>query len=135
MLERSLHRSHHLRQFKSSITERLRNFRAIFLNDEFSVDVDEAGDLRAGDGSGGLLAAEEDLYRLWTLLLEMPVSRLDLPESAYANALKLLSVLAELPYARPINLADRLGRNSLAIELLRQSDSEHVPKDPIPISL
>lgn len=111
------------------------DFRAIFLNDPFNVDVDEVGDLRAGDGSGELLAAEEDLYRLWTLLLEMPVSRLDLPESAYANALKLLSVLAELPYARPINLADRTGRNSLAIELLRQSDSEQVPKDPTAVSL
>ncbi|MEX0943643.1 MAG: macro domain-containing protein [Pseudomonadales bacterium] len=110
-------------------------FKAIFLNDPFSVDVDEAGDLRAGDGAGELLAAEEDLYRLWALLLEMPVSRLDLPDSAYEHALKLLSVLAELPYARPINLADRSGRNSLAIELFRQSDSEQVPRERIPISL
>lgn len=125
--------------FKNDLRNLVRSrdgkFKAIFLNDSFKVEVHGAGDLRAGDGAGELLAAEEDLYRLWTLLTEMPVSRFDLPHSAYDHALKLLSVLAELPYVRPINLADRSGRVSLAIELLRQSDSERLPRDPIPISL
>ena len=112
---------HHLVEGRSG------NFHAIFLNEPFMVSISEDGVLKALDSEEKVVASKEDLFRVWTLLSEMPISRFDLPYSASEHALELISVLAELPYARAVNLANKKGRNSLAVEFLRRTTSESVP--------
>jgi hypothetical protein len=56
---------------------------------------------------------------VWTLLSFSEVSRADLPESVQPSALKLFSVLSELAYVRPVNIASKDGRINLAIECVR----------------
>lgn len=97
--------------------------RAIMMSSQFYVQMNDAHELRSAKGCDDLLAAEDDLYRIWSLLSDSPVARFDLPESMQRCALKVFSVIAQLPYIRPVNIADRYGRNNLAVEYTRNSSS------------
>lgn len=89
----------------------------------FHVKINEKSELRGDRGCDDLLAAEEDLYRIWSILTVSPLARFDLPEPVQKCALKVFSVLSQLPYVRPVNLANRRGRNNLALECARNSSS------------
>lgn len=95
--------------------------RPLMMSMPFHVALTDACELRGTHGCNELLAAKEDLYRIWNILTVSPVSRFDLPETVQSRALKVFSVIAELPYVRPINIANRYGRNNLAIECIRGS--------------
>lgn len=86
----------------------------------FLVRLTDSRELRGAGDCDKVLATEDDLFRIWSMLMDIPVSRFDLPETAQENALKVLSVIAELPYARPINLASKSGRNNLAVEFMKR---------------
>jgi O-acetyl-ADP-ribose deacetylase (regulator of RNase III) len=90
--------------------------------------ISENYDLRGVDKCDKLLASGEDIYQIWALLTKSPVSRFDLPETPYQHALKVFSVLAELPYIRLINLANLAGKPNLAIEMRREHSA-------LPVSL
>lgn len=92
----------------------------------FHVTLNEKRELRGARGCERLLAAEEDLFRIWSLLSVSPVSRFDLPETVQYSALKIFSVLSKLPYIRPVNLANRHGRNNLAVEYVRSAQPRQV---------
>lgn len=95
--------------------------RPLMMSEPFYVALNENSELRGAKGCDKLLAAEEDLFRIWSLMSVSPVSRFDLPEDVQSSALKVFSVLSQLPYVRAVNIADRHGRNNLAIEFIRSS--------------
>jgi O-acetyl-ADP-ribose deacetylase (regulator of RNase III) len=100
---------------------------AIGFSKLFSVSLlKESFDLVGSRSCSDVIASGDDLYRIWSLLLDMPVTRDDLPETAHQHALKLFSVLAELPYVRPINIADKRGRTQLAVEMVGRSYKQQV---------
>jgi hypothetical protein len=99
---------------------------ALKMQKQFKVYVDGDMTLCQHSSCEDPLASREDLFRIWSLLLDAPVCRVDLPDKPHENALKLFSVLAELPYARPVNIADKRGRNNLAIEFRRRMNSNSV---------
>ncbi len=90
---------------------------ALGFSKSFFVELNDKMELRDVEDCDNLLATEEDLFRIWSLLRDVPVSRFDLPETAHANALRIFSLLAELPYIRPINIANARGKPSLALEI------------------
>jgi len=93
----------------------------------FHVELNKSCDLTSGvNGSEQLIAAQDDLFRIWNTLLTRSVSRFDLPDNVQVNALKVFSVLAQLPYVRPVNIADKNGRNVLAIEYMRSGSAESI---------
>ncbi|MCL6283630.1 macro domain-containing protein [Ruegeria sp. 2012CJ41-6] len=100
--------------------------RPLMMSAPFYVALNEKCELRGAKGCDQLLAAEEDLFRIWSLLSVSPVSRFDLPETVQSSALKVFSVLSHLPYVRPVNIADRHGRVNLAVECIRNSTSAPV---------
>jgi O-acetyl-ADP-ribose deacetylase (regulator of RNase III) len=104
---------------KSTVEERAGKFRALLLNSYFSVELTDNCSLKDRSECGQIVADSEDLFRVWTLLSFSEVSRADLPESVQPSALKLFSVLSELPYVRPVNIASKDGRINLAIECVR----------------
>lgn len=83
------------------------------------------GDCIRQKGAEGWIAAEEDIFRIWIMLLHSPVSRVDLPAGTEGQALVLFSLLSELPYVRPVNIADKSGRVYLAIDMKRNSEPAH----------
>lgn len=115
------------RDLREVICQRQGQMSALRLSKTFFVELDESFDLRDTRNSRDLLATEEDLFRIWSLLLEVPVSRFDLPDTAHNHALRVFSLLAELPYIRPINIASKSGRPNLAVEMIRRHSSERVP--------
>lgn len=100
--------------------------RPLMMKIPFHVWLTEKCELRGSKGCNKLLAAEEDLFRIWSILSTRTVSRYDLPESVQESALKIFSVISKLPYVRPINITDRHGRNILALEFLRDNSSASV---------
>lgn len=86
----------------------------------FYVEISNSTDLRGAKNCHELLASEEDIFQIWSLLIRSPVSRFDLPETPFNHALKVFSVFAELPYVRLINLANASGKPNLAIEMRRE---------------
>lgn len=102
---------------RNLIRERSGKIKALGFYKAFYVEMNENLDLFEVNNCNGTLATEEDLFRIWSLLLDVPVSRFDLPETAHGNALKVFSLLAGLPYIRPINIANVKGRSSLALEM------------------
>lgn len=93
----------------------------LFMKAPFYVTLNDRCELRGGRGCNRLLAAEEDLFRIWSMLSVSTVSRFDLPETVQDCALQVFSVLCQLPYIRPVNLANRHGRNNLALEYIRNA--------------
>jgi O-acetyl-ADP-ribose deacetylase (regulator of RNase III) len=93
---------------------------AVGFASEFFVKISSEFDLRGTKNCNELLASEEDIFQIWSLLTRSPVSRFDLPETPYQHALKVFSVFAELPYVRLINLANAAGKPNLAIEMRRE---------------
>ncbi len=100
--------------------------RPLMMTEPFHVWLNEKRELRGAKGCDQLLAAEEDLFRIWNLLTVCPVSRFDLPENVQRSALKVFSVLSQLPYVRPVSMADRCGRVNLAVEFVRSSNPPSV---------
>jgi hypothetical protein len=98
----------------------------LMMSSPFYVQMNEKHELRGARDCDELLAAEEDLFRIWSLLSVSPVARFDLPEPVQNCALKVFSVISQLPYVRPINIADRHGRNNLAVEYTRNSSTASV---------
>ena len=94
----------------------------------FHVELTENCELRGTGACLDLIATDDDLFRIWSLLMDSPVSRYDMSDTAQKHALIILSVIAELPYARPVNLADRHGRNNLAVEFIKR-------EAPTPVSV
>ena len=91
----------------------------VMMSKSFFVTINEEHELRCARDCDTLLAAQEDLFRIWSLLSVSPVARFDLPETVQENALKVFSVISQLPYVRAINIANRHRRNILAIERIR----------------
>lgn len=89
------------------------------LASRFFVEISNELDLRGTKNCHELLASEDDIFQIWSLLTRSPVSRFDLPETPFLHALKVFSVFAELPYVRLINLANASGKPHLAIEMRR----------------
>ena len=83
---------------------------------EFSSEIDQSHNLYASGRANKLLADEDDLYRIWSVLMKSPLTREDLPEQPYENALVLFSILAYLPYIRLINIKSG-GQEKVALEL------------------
>lgn len=106
---------------RSMIKDHDGEVRPLMMTAPFYVALNDKCELRGTKGCDKLLAAEDDLYRIWSLMSESPVSRFDLPETVQGSALKVFSVLSKLPYVRAVNLADRHGRVNLAIEYIRSS--------------
>lgn len=100
--------------------------RPLMMAEPFYVKINEKYELRGDRGCDDLLAAEEDLFRIWSILTVSPLARFDLPEPVQKYALKVFSVISRLPYVRPVNLANRHGRNNLALEYTRNSSSASV---------
>lgn len=107
-----------------AIKERNGEINPLLMKGSFHVTLNDQCELRGTNGCNKLLAAEEDLFRIWSTLLTRVVSRVDLPENVQLSALKVFSVLAELPYVRPVNIADKYGRNVLALEYMRNVSAE-----------
>lgn len=97
--------------------------RPLMMNEPFYVQLNDRYELRGARGCNDLLAAEEDLFRIWSVLSVSPLGRFDLPEPVQNCALKVFSVLSQLPYVRPVNIANRHGRNNLVLEYTRNSSS------------
>lgn len=93
---------------------------------KFFVQISSELDLRGTKNCHDLLASEEDIFQIWSLLTRSPVSRFDLPETPYQHALKVFSVFAELPYVRLINLANAAGKPNLAIEMRREHSATSI---------
>jgi len=96
---------------------------ALMMNEPFYVQLNDRFELRGARGCDDLLAAKEDLFRIWSVLSVSPLGRFDLPEPVQNCALKVFSVLSTLPYVRPVNIANRHGRNNLVLEYTRNSSS------------
>jgi len=92
---------------------------AIGLTRKFFVEISNELDLLGTKDCHELLASEDDMFQIWSLLTRSPVSRFDLPDTPFQHALKVFSVLAELPYVRLVNLANAAGKPNLAIEMRR----------------
>lgn len=92
---------------------------AVGMSRKFFVEINNELELRGTKNCHELLASEEDIFQIWSLLTRSPVSRFDLPETPYHHALKVFSVFAELPYVRFVNLAHASGKSHLAIEMRR----------------
>ena len=99
---------------------------ALGFSKSFYVELNDEMELRDGKDCNYLLATEEDLFRIWSLLRDIPVSRFDLPETAHGNALKVFSLLAELPYIRAVNIANVKGKPSLALEIIKQHSPSQI---------
>lgn len=97
--------------------------RPLMMSEPFYVQLNDRNELRGARGCDDLLAAEEDLFRIWSILSVSPLGRFDLPEPVQNCALKVFSVLSQLPYVRPVNIASRHGRNNLVIEYTRNRSS------------
>lgn len=93
---------------------------------KFFVKINNELDLLGAKDCHELLASEEDIFQIWSLLTKSPVSRFDLPETPYQHALKVFSVFAELPYVRLVNLANASGKTHLAIEMRRDHSATQV---------
>lgn len=109
------------RDLDDAICRQKGEIRALMMKAPFYVTLNEKCELRGARGCNKLLAAEEDLFRIWSLLSVSSVSRFDLPESVQDYALKVFSVISQLPYVRPVNIANRYGRNNLALEYVRDT--------------
>lgn len=104
---------------RAAISRREGKIRPLMMRVPFHVILTDNCELREINGCNKLLAAEEDLFRIWSLLAVGTVSRFDLPDSVRDSALKVFSVISELPYVRPVNISNRHGRNNLALEYTR----------------
>ncbi|QFT95953.1 Macro domain protein [Roseovarius sp. THAF8] len=109
------------RDLRDLIEKNHGEIRPLLMTEPFYVALNEKCELRGARGCEQLLAAEDDLFRIWNLLTISQVSRFDLPETVQSSALKVFSVLSNLPYVRPINIANRHGRVNLAVECVRSS--------------
>lgn len=69
----------------------------------------------------------DELYELWSLLLRGPVTQNKVPGTGRDWAYYLFSVLAHLPYVRPIEIGQQDDSSTLAIELTDQSVAQSVP--------
>lgn len=96
------------------------------MSQKFFAAVSEDLALRGAKNCSDVLASEEDLFQIWSQLIQNPVSRFDLPETPHRHALKVFSVLSKLPYIRPVNLASVSGKPHLAIEMRREMTAEKV---------
>lgn len=94
--------------------------------DSFDVMLDEKNNLLRMDKDVGIIAAEEDLYRMWQVLNRSLLVRADLPEGAYENAFIIFSTLSSLPYIRPIQISTPKGVLSIALELKRKITQHNV---------
>ena len=99
---------------------------AVGLASSFFVEMSDDIELRGAQNCRELLASEDDIFQIWSLLTKSPVSRFDLPETPYQHALKVFSVFAELPYVRLINLANASGKPNLAIEMRRENSATSI---------
>ncbi|WP_449046019.1 macro domain-containing protein [Paracoccus versutus] len=115
------------RDLKAEISKRNGKVHPLMMKSPFYVVLNDNYELRGANGCNKLLATEEDLFRIWSLLSVSTVSRFDLPDTVQDCALKVFSVICQLPYVRPVNIANRYGRNNLALEYVRSS----VPSVPV----
>lgn len=106
---------------KQMIASQNGEVRPVMMTAPFYVSLNDKCELRGSRGCDELLAAEDDLFRIWSLMSVSPVSRFDLPEGVQSSALKVFSVLSQLPYVRAVNIANRHGRNNLAIECIKST--------------
>lgn len=120
-LERAATFEEFYKDLEVEISKREGKINSIVMNSPFYVSLDENCELRDASGCNKLLATEDDLFRIWSLLSVSSVSRFDLPDTAQDCALKVFSVISQLSYVRPVNLANRHGRNNLALEYIRSS--------------
>lgn len=96
---------------------------------DFDVKIDQCRNLLTTGQDEGLLADEDDLYRIWSVLMKSPLTREDLPEQAFDKALFLFSILASLPYVRPVNISDASGVSKLAVELKRSPTTKDISEE------
>lgn len=117
-----------IKDLKETINRRNGEIQPVMMKVPFYVLLNDASELYCATDCSQLIAAEEDLFRIWTMLSAGPITRYDLPENIQSNALKLLSVISQLPYVRPINIATRHGRNILAVEQIRNLEPARIAK-------
>lgn len=86
----------------------------------FCLSISDEFEISLADKANTVVANKDDLFQIWSQLGHSPVSRFDLPESAYKNAMVIFSTLSQLSYIRTINLADQKGRQQIALEIIDQ---------------
>lgn len=125
LLAQQASKPHTFEDFYNDIQETISRLdgevRPLMMRVPFYVVLNDKRELRESRSCDRLLATEDDLFRIWSLLSVSSVSRFDLPESVQDSALKVFSVISQLPYIRPVNIANRLGRNNLALEYVRRN--------------
>ena len=99
-------------------------FDSSLLSGRFEVELNKDFELYSKNGHENLLASEEELFTVWAHLSGGPLSRSDLPETAYDNAFIIFSLLEKLSYIRLINMAGRNGSPRVALEMNGVPSSE-----------
>lgn len=88
---------------------------------KFCLSISDEFEISLTDDENTVVANKDDLFQIWSQLGHSPVSRYDLPESAYDNAMVVFSILSQLAYIRAINLADQKGKQHIALEIIGQN--------------
>lgn len=94
-------------------------FKTINKKSHFKVEFNEDESLSFTDLSGTLKAiiSVDELYEAWTMLINGPVGESRLIGEARNASDYLLGLLASLPYARAIQLTNKDGNKTIAIEI------------------
>ena len=105
-------------------------FRTLANKSSFRVSYDLAKGLRIERDGSREFVSNSEIFELWTLLLRGPVNRERLAGNARNSAYYLFPIVAQMPFARAIEIAGRDDKAALAIELVPSLSSKDVSAPP-----
>jgi O-acetyl-ADP-ribose deacetylase (regulator of RNase III) len=123
-----------LAELRQVMDRRGRLFHTVVSGSPFQAFFNEAGELQIQRTNGTIEIAEvsqDDLYEVWTSLLQGPVTEDNLSGRAREEADYLIPLISTLRFVRPLEVRQRNGSERIGIELLeRQSRTSIVSEGP-----
>lgn len=108
-----------LEDLRQICSESAGHFKTIANNSPFIAVVTTENNLKFTDSKSGtnITVTSDELYEAWVMLMNGPLVESRLVGEAKNASEYLLSLLASLPYARAVQLVNKIGERSVGIEL------------------
>lgn len=112
-----------LAELRNVVERRNHLFHTVISGSAFQAFFNDAGELQIQRSNGTVEIAavsQDDLYEVWTSLLQGPVTRDNLSGRAREEADYLMPLISTLPFVRPLELRQKSGPQRVGIELLER---------------
>jgi len=108
-------------ELQKVVKERHGKFKTLHTGSDFGAEFDSELNLVIDRSGRRRKISVEEMFEVWTLLLQGPLTRRKLAGAARNNDYQLLALLAMLPFVRPVQIAIANDDDSLiAVELIDQ---------------